>query len=155
MVDRLDSRRLKLNGESMKNGELEGFLKTELRLRTGVDSIRHLGNEEDSVFHVSICTYLIFIIIFMLSMMFLYLFKCNLKHIWLHQKSLYKKRNTCRNKLKRFISPASGGLYHAADNKAEGSVWYWSTSYNLSLTSATAVRLQSQLRTRPRALNLR
>jgi hypothetical protein len=63
MVGRLDSRRLKLNGESMENGEPEGFLKPELRLRTGVNSIGHLRSEEDSFFHVSICTYMIFIVI--------------------------------------------------------------------------------------------
>jgi hypothetical protein len=63
MVGRLDSRRLKLNGESMENGKPEGFLKPELRLRTGVNSIGHLRSEEDSVFHVSICTYMIFIVI--------------------------------------------------------------------------------------------
>jgi hypothetical protein len=71
MVGRLDSRRLKLNGESMENGESEGFLKTELRLRTGVDSIGHPRSEEDSVFHVSICTYMIFMIIFIFSMVLL------------------------------------------------------------------------------------
>lgn len=47
----------------MENGEPEGFLKPELRLRTGVNSIGHLRSEEDSVFHVSICTYMIFIVI--------------------------------------------------------------------------------------------
>lgn len=81
MVGRLDSRRLKLNGESMENGEPEGFLKTELRLRTGVDSIGHLASEEDSVFHVSICTCLIFMDVIIFSMMFLSLFKCHFKHI--------------------------------------------------------------------------
>ncbi|ALQ45146.1 hypothetical protein ATN83_1017 [Raoultella ornithinolytica] len=55
----------------MENGESEGFLKTELRLRTGVDSIGHPRSEEDSVFHVSICTYMIFMIIVILSMVLL------------------------------------------------------------------------------------
>lgn len=61
----------------MENGRRKGFLKTELRLRTDVDSIGHRRNKEDSVFHVSICTCMIFMVIVSWLIGFIYLLKCN------------------------------------------------------------------------------